>query len=305
MTTYNAQPPGDAQRSSASYVTDQDEQARKRTAIGLSPHRETAPSAVQRPPDAGSRFAQWLLVVCLAMLIVSVVLLLVSRTMDPNTTWARLLPFVQPKAVVQVQKQPATAVQTAAVAAPPGYGLWLSEEFSAPSVKVPEYTVPGQLAGAVLPQLGVYRLDVWPGQLGWTLFDISALPAYWFETSAKIDAQTPSSAGGLIGRFGDSSNFDLFTVDGDGQLAVDMWKDGEKFVLQPPTTSAIVNGAGKANRLALEDNGKQMRFYVNQALLYTVAEPVLPAGRAGVAALSTGDQIAAVEFDWVRIYTPQ
>lgn len=310
MTTYNAQPPSNVPQSGAEYVTDTDEGVRKRREAGLSDRRETAPAVVQRPPDAEPRVGPWLLVSCLAILVVSIIALVYTRTMDPAKLWGALVVTVNPgqaqgQTAVASQGQTASTMQPPFVVVPPGYSLWLAEDFTGPAAYIPSYAVPNQFAGAVLPDQGVYRLDIWPGQIGWTLFDVATLPAYRFETSATIDPQTPVTAVGLLGRFQSAGNFYLFTVDGDGRVAVELWKDGAQFTLQPPTSVAIVNPLGKPNRLALEDDGQQLRFFVNQVLLFTVADPQLPAGRAGVTAVSTSDQIGAAMFDWVAIYTKQ
>ena len=59
--------------------------------------------------------------------------------------------------------------------------------------------------------------------------------------------------------------------------------------------------AGVENRLSLEDDGNQMRWYVNQAMMGRI-RPELPPKRVGIATTATGEKPASVDFDWVSIY---
>ena len=130
------------------------------------------------------------------------------------------------------------------------------------------------MTATVLPEKGVYRLDIAPGQIGWTLFDMAALPNFQFETSATVDPATPLGAAAMIGRFVSAGNFYLFRVDGTGAVTIELWKEGQSFTVLPQTAFPVVNRAGQANRLTLVDDGNQLRFFVNQALtLYRGRSP--------------------------------
>ncbi len=145
-------------------------------------------------------------------------------------------------------------------------------------------------------------MDVMADQIGWTLFDTSMLPAARLETSAAIAPATPTGAVGLIGRFVDSANFYLFSVDGAGQFSVRMWMDGQSYVLQMPSVMPMIYTAGESNRLALEDNGERLRFYVNQAMLFEVSNPEIEQGRSGISVFSPDGGAASASFDWLAIY---
>jgi len=296
MAVSNAPQPASPQQGSGNYVADPDVQAHKRTGIGLSPHRETARSAVQRPPDAGSRFPQWLLVACLMLLAGAVGILLAARSIDPTATWADLATWGG-GTTVQRPEEPLPDYLVAI----PGYSLWMTDDFTQVNSNVAIDAVSDQVKAAVLPEIGVYELTVAPGQLGWTLFDVTSLPGYWLETSATIDATTPLGSAGIIGRFVSEGNFYLFSVDGSGAATVQVWKDGQSFPMLPPTALSVVNRAGTPNRLSLQDAGGKLSFFVNQHLLFEVVAPQLPIGRAGMAAMSGGD-VATVDFDWVAIF---
>jgi hypothetical protein len=296
-----------------------DARARKRSAIGLEPDRETAPDTFLRPPDESSRGAQWLLVLCMLLLGLAVLMLLLSRTLTPDTTLGSLLGRPESAAIPETVADagqlagdvaagiaanlPDGSTWPAWLAQLPGYEVWLTDDFVAPSRIAPQQSLPGRLDAAVVADIGVYRMQVSPNQMGWTLFDLEGTGAYHLETSATVSADTPGGSAGVIARFGGAGNFYLLTVDGDGAARVQLWRNGEAFDMQMRTV--ITNNAGQANRLAVEDDGQRIRFYINQILASEIVEPQLPPGRPGIAALAEGDQGATVDFDWIALYRPQ
>lgn len=292
------------------YATNTDASARKRAEIGLAPERETAPDAVLRPPDESSRAPHWLLVWCVALLGLAVLFLLLGRIVNPTATLAELfgLPSqVEAGQTVTVDTSNLRSTAAAYLAQLPGFRLWLTDDFAAPSQIAPAQAIPGQVNAAVLTDIGVYRMQVEPYQMGWTLFDLADLTSYHLETSATVSAQTPDGAAGLIARFGGAGNFYLLTVDGAGTPSVELWSDGQQATLQSAFQSGavVVNQAGQANRLAVEDDGTRIRFYVNQALVSEIVDPQLPPGRPGIAAVASGPAAATVDFDWIAIYRPE
>lgn len=267
--------------------------ARKRTAIGLEPQRPTAQPTVQRPPDARMTFSNWWLVFFLLLLVGSIGLILTGQYLQqgasaPFPQWST---WFSPSTVAPPPEHVLTA---------PGYTLWMHDDFSDGSVYLQETAEPGVMAAAVLPEAGVYRMQAAPGHIGWTLYQTQDLPSNRIETSAVIDPATPTATAGVIGRFVDERNFYLFTVNGAGEFAGYVWIDGQRYVLQPPTTSPLVFAAGVENRLSLEDDGKQLRFFVNQALMGRI-RPELPPKRAGIAAIAAAEP-ATADFNWVAIY---
>ncbi|MFN8466466.1 MAG: hypothetical protein U0X20_12995 [Caldilineaceae bacterium] len=288
------------------YATNTDASARKRAEIGLAPERETAPEAVMRPPDESSRTPHWLLVVCVGLLGVAVLLLLLGRIVNPNATLAELFGFpasIQTGQTITVNTSSLKSTAAAYLAQLPGFRLWLTDDFAAPSKFVPAQAVPGQVNAAVMTDIGVYRMQVEPYQMGWTLFDLADLTSYHLETSANVSAETPGGAAGLIARFGGPGNFYLLTVDGAGTPTVQLWSEGQAVTLQ--AEQAVVKPAGQANRLAVEDDGARIRFYVNQALVSEIVDPQLPPGRPGLAAAAPSEEPATVDFDWIAIYQPE
>ena len=273
-----------------------DVRARKRAAIGLEPQRPTARPTVQRPPEARTTFSNWWLVAFLLLLVCSISLILAGQFMQQGVAASPFATvsgwFSQGSAVNDLPDYALTA---------PGYTLWMNDDFAGGSIYLQDHEVPGLMAARVLPDEGIYRMQVWPGHIGWTLFQSQDLAANRIETAATIDPATPDATAGLLGRFVDERNFYLFTVNGAGEFAGYVWIDGQRYLLQEPATSPLVFTAGKENRLSLEDDGDQLRFYVNQALMGRIT-PELPAKRVGIAVTSTGAKPASVDFDWVSIY---
>ena len=286
---------------------DAERQAQARLDAGLGPPRETAPAAIVRPPDAGSHGAQWLLVTCVGVLAFAVVLLLVASIFSPNSTLAGLFGTrlsVQAAITPPAITLPALEVKPALpgyLASLPGYRLWLSDDFAAPGPLTDAAGgEAGSQAGVVLVDRGVYRMQVTPQQLNWTLFDLAQTDSYRLETSATVDAAFPGGAAGVLARFNGPGNFYLFTIDGAGAANVQLWQEGTPYSI--PAASITANAAGQANRLAITDDGQQLRFYANQVQVAEVPAPQLPYGRPGLAVVAPGDEEAAVDFDWLSIY---
>lgn len=303
--TSNPQPPSNAPPAGSVHVADRQARARARTAIGLEPDRATAPATYVRPPDEDERGAQRLLVACVALLGLAVVLLLVASLLDPNSTLAALFGT---RVSVQTNVAPASAAD-AAPALPdslnllPGYQLWLNDDFAAASNLVTADSASGGVVSSLLADRGVYRMQVTPSQMGWTLFDLADTTSFHVETSATVDAALPAGAAGVITRFAGAGNFYLLSVDGAGAVNVQLWLGGAPTAL--PSNALTANGAGQANRLAIADDGQRLHFYVNQVLVAEVADPQLPFGRPGLAALAASEQDAGVDFDWIAIYRPE
>lgn len=294
MAISNAPQSGD-QPTTGKNATD-DTRARKREAIGLAPQRPTAQQTVQRPPEARTVYSNWWLVFFLLLLLGGVGLILAGQYLQQGTP-AMTLPNL---GSLLAPGRASSSLPDYALTAP-GYTLWMHDDFAGGSPYVQDHIVPELMAATVLPDEGIYRMQAWPGHIGWTLYQSQDLPSNRIEASATIDPATPDATVGVLGRFVDERNFYLFTVNGAGEIAGYVWIDGQRYVLQTPATSPLVYAAGKENRLSLEDDGDQLRFYVNQALMGRIS-PELPPKRAGIAVTATGEKPGSVDFNWVAIY---
>jgi hypothetical protein len=279
-------------QSAGAYQTDAEVQASKRTSIGLSAHRPTAPDTVQRPPYAGVRLSAWWLVFCLVILIVAVGLLVTARALDPTTTWDELAVIVG-----RVADQPPAASYPASV-------VHFHDTFKTEQGALRSFAVPGQAAATVLPDEGVYRLDTWPGYLAWSRFTIDDAARLVIDAHATIEAGTPDAAVGLIGRFADNANFYLFLIDGQGRFSVVRYQAGIPTEIRAPTALAALNPAGASNQLTLEDDGTTLHFLGNGARLVDIPVAAMAAHPVGVGTLATGGQSVVVTFDEIGVYEP-
>lgn len=279
----------DAQQTqpSASTTTDAESPVNKRTSIGLSARRPTAPDSVQRPPDADGGWSAWWLVFWVIILVIAAGFLVAARALPSDTPLGSLASLRES----QDQALPATTA-------------YFQDVFDEDRGLLPAMAKPGVAAMAVLPAEGVYRLDVWPGNLAWSRFQVEGVAVLRVDAEATIDAQTPEAAVALIGRFEDDANFFLFTVDGKGRFGAVRYQSDAITVLRPPTPLPAINPSGQPNRLTLEDNGTSLRFLGNGILLDVIPVEPATAIRSGVGALATGEDIVTVTFDSITVQQP-
>lgn len=267
--------PPDAQTSARDTSS---ERARKRQAIGLAPERPTAKERVYRPPDATSSNGglPW---IGLLLLLVAILVLawgtVLGRPMD-----SLLRPEV---ASDSVQETPI-----------------LSDDFQEPALALAQGTEPGKWTLAFVD--GRYRIQIQrPGTLTWSTLGMVGLGPNRLEAAVRVDPETPWGYGGLLARYQNPENFYLFVADGLGAYQVQLLQEGAWQTLAPWTTSPLLEREGAFNQLAVEDDGRQLRFLVHGEELFTVAELRLPPGDVGLAGGARSQGGAVIEFDWVRL----
>lgn len=273
------------QSNSGVYQSDADMQASKRTSIGLSAHRPTAPNTVQRPPDAALALSAWWLVFLLIMLMLAVGILLVARVIAPAQTLE--------DAVNLLLNRPGAAT-----------GVVLYDDFKRDQGTLRTITIPSQAAIAVLPAEGVYRLDVWPGYLAWSRFTVVDATELTIDATAMIAAETPDAAVALVGRFVDDANYYLFAIDGQGRFSVVRYQAGTAQEVIRLTATTALNPAGETNRLTLRDDGRMLDFRANDVSLTVIPVEAAPVGSVGIAAQTTGADSATITFDEISVRTP-
>ncbi|HHY58336.1 MAG TPA: hypothetical protein GYA08_23190 [Chloroflexi bacterium] len=273
------------QASSGVYQADAETQASKRTSIGLSAHRPTAPSTVQRPPSAGLALSAWWLVFLLIMLMLAIGILIVARVIAPAQTLEEAVNLL-------LNRPPSTA------------DVLFAADFKANAGPLRTILISGQAEAAVLPDEGVYRLQVEPGYLAWSRFTVADAASLSIDATVTIDATTPDAAVALIGRFVDDANYYLFVVDGAGRFWVVRYQAGVAQEIIRPTTTPAINPAGAANRLTLRDDGRTLEFLANASSLTMIPVDVAPATPLGIGAHATGETSVTVTFDEIRVRMP-
>ena len=277
-----------------------DLQAQKRVAIGLSPRRPTARSVVRRPPrTAFTKGQQWALAGLIVAMIVATGLLIVAKATGATTSWPQVR--MQLAAWVLGEALPGTPTLSSPL---PDYGLRVEDTFTSKTGLLASNQQAGQWATDILPEQGVYRFQLWPGRLAWSTLAVEDLQAYWLEASFTIVDLMPEGYTGLIGRYQDAQNFYLFVIDGAGRYQVLLWQAGVLTTVQPWTPSAVINGAGYENVLALVDDGQALHFYANDQQLHTIADPRLSPGMSGLVGGAGERTMAEITIDWLRLYEP-
>lgn len=281
-----------AVNTAGAYQADDDVQASKRTSIGLSAHRPTAPSTVQRPPQAGLRLSGWWLVFCMILLIVAVSLLIGARALDSVSSWVEVADSFRPDRVTTAGA-PYTTSQ-----------VYFFDTFEGDNTFLKSATLFDGSAATRVVADGIYRMHVLPERMAWNRFVVDNATVLAIDIDATIDSQTPDAAVGLIGRFEDEANFYLFTVDGQGRFSAVHYVGGAPQTIQAPTPLAALQPAGQRNQLILKEEGAQLSFLGNGVPLINVPTDSTPSKRIGFGALAEGAGNGVVTFDKIGVYRP-
>lgn len=278
-----------------------DERARKRLQVGLSARRPTAKVAPMRPPDVQVLPAPaWLLAALLIGVSAVTLALLALALTDTRPEWWPVL-GAPPSRIAAAPTQSAATVV---------YTLRLGEDFSRPTAVLSQDERGAQWRTTLVPAESVFRMEVWPNHLAWSLLGIDDLGAYRLQTSARVGADSAGGFAGVIVRYQDERHFYLLSVDGQGRYAVQQ-QDGDALrVIVPWTAVPFLNAAGSANVLTVEDDGTWLRFLGNGMPLYDLADPAFGLGSVGLAGGAPQDGHpptadvagATLDFDWFQLY---
>ena len=270
-----------------------DERARKRMEVGLSPRRPTARAALLRPPDVQSLP---LPPVVLALTLVAVILgtiLLVAANLTGT------LPRWWPAWTGLAASNPEPTLLDAPSQE---YSLRLTDDFGRSESSLRQGVEDGAWHVELLPEESVYRIEVFPNHLAWSLIGVGELRDYRLQVSALVDEQTPDGYAGLIARYQNDRNFYLFAVDGGGRYQILRQTGDQVVTVQPWSPAPFLNRAGSANVLTVQDNGASLQFYGNGMLLAEVDAGPSSGSYVGVAAGTTGADPAEIRFDWFQLY---
>ncbi len=268
----------------------------KRMSIGLSAQRSTAKAAPQRPPDevASNRTQLWTLTGVVTAIIIATLLLVFAKVADAPTSWPWVIrSFAGGVAPADLSESDLK-----------GYLLLAGSDLNQPNSTVATADRPGAYVMGHVSDEGLYRMRLWPNNIAWSVLATNCSSrAYHIETEAIVAPESPSGYAGLVGRYQNESTFYLFHVDGAGAYEVLSAQDGVWRVVQARQVESIINPAGVANTLSLQDDGEAMTFAVNGQVLYQTSSPALPTGSTGLAGRAGGEP-AEVNFDSYRLYAP-
>jgi serine/threonine protein kinase len=161
----------------------------------------------------------------------------------------------------------------------------------------------------ILPQ-GGYRLENRLANTGMTSIVETGMP-YDEDISISMDAllddtSSRASAYGIVFRYQDENNYNVFTVDGVGRYSIwtrenGVWRElrsaGESW-----TTDSAVKPIGEQNRLSVTILNNEIVGYVNSRRLVRVIETTFASGGVGIY-LAADAGSAAVNIDRYRVFS--
>jgi hypothetical protein len=108
---------------------------------------------------------------------------------------------------------------------------------------------------------------------------------------------------GILLRFVSPANFYRFSLSCDGRVRLDRLSGGSASSPQAWMETGVVPiGAPSSSRLGVWAQGSEMRFFVSDQYLFTIQDPLIPGGRLGVFARSTGGHALTVNFSALSVY---
>lgn len=129
------------------------------------------------------------------------------------------------------------------------------------------------------------------------------LSDFYLEISANPSLCRNQDEYGLILRAASEQDFYRFGVTCDGRTRLDRLYRGQASSPQPWLESgAIPIGAPSVLRLAVWASGAEMRFFVNDELLFSVRDGAIPSGTLGVFARAASDEPLTVNFSNLSIW---
>jgi len=197
----------------------------------------------------------------------------------------------------------ATPALTPTLDTRPQYGaLILADDFSETGPWTLSRTTTGSLA------ITMNELTVAVAEPGGYLFSLRQQPAltdFYAEITASPSLCRGPDEYGMLLRYSPTKDFYRFSLSCDGQVRLDRFYNGAASSPQPwQLSGAVPPGAPSSSRIAVLALGKEMRFYVNDQFVFSVADPAIPSGTLGVFARSAGDTVVTVNFSDLKIYRP-
>jgi len=254
-----------------------EERARKRESIGLSPHRPTAKTVVQSPPDAKPAFPAWLIALLFAAAIAAGWLAWEASPFAANSVEGeKFTPHADERLVAR-------------------------DDFSDPFFPLP-IRVDSESELSYVGDLYQVRIKR-AGALVWATLGEPDLGAYRLEADLRLAAQPEYvwGYGGLIFRYQNDDNFYLFVVDNEGKYQIQLKQDGAWRTVrgwsQPKTLAE-----GSRRRVSVVDDGAVLRFVLDDIVVDSVHSPQLPGGDVGLAVGARSKSEAKGLFDWVALY---
>lgn len=236
----------------------------------------------------------WLIPVIALIALVGLGLLLLSRRNDTDSIDVST-PSVAPERAVPGIDFNVNAFTTQFEPEEPELALWPGTE-------------PGIMTRVFLPD-GIYRLtNEQPGSAHTTLLQVPS-PYYnvTLVLSAALSAENPdSSAFGIVFRYQDEDNYNVFAVDGRGRFSIwvrenAMWRE-LRGAEERWTTGEFVRPLGQSNILRINISDENLVGFVNFQPIIRLEESTFAEGRIGIYLAAPDDGTASLEVDSFEVY---
>jgi serine/threonine protein kinase len=115
------------------------------------------------------------------------------------------------------------------------------------------------------------------------------------------DTSAPASAYGIVFRYQDSDNYNVFAVDGEGRFSIwvreaGAWRELRGLEGENWTPNEHIRRMGEQNKLTLEVRGDTFSGYVNNRAMFRLTDETLTPGRVGIY-IASDDGAASVLVD--------
>jgi hypothetical protein len=115
------------------------------------------------------------------------------------------------------------------------------------------------------------------------------------------DTSAPASAYGIVFRYQDSDNYNVFAVDGEGRFSIwvrqaGAWRELRGLEGENWTPNEHVRRLGEQNKLTLEVRGDTFSGYVNNHSVFRLTDETLEPGRVGIY-IASDDGVASALVD--------
>lgn len=121
------------------------------------------------------------------------------------------------------------------------------------------------------------------------------------ETKVNINLCRGEDVYGLVVRAASDINYYRFLVNCNGMARAERVRNGETTLMQDWTPSGLPPGAPLEVNIGIWASGKEMRFFANNAFVFSVSDPVFPEGRIGVFARASGDNPVTINFSEMEV----
>ena len=141
-----------------------------------------------------------------------------------------------------------------------------------------------------------------PGQRAWAVANLSIAD---FDLELNVRSLLPSEdvGFGLLYRYQDPANHYLFAIGGDGYYTIARIQGGKQTPLRAWQQWPHVRRGAATNRLRVRCREARCRFYVNGEFAAEITDDAFLAGKLGLWAQSFSDDVLAVRFYGMRLWS--